>query len=109
MTQRAPIHVYIDNTSVISGLRGRPGESSQYAFFEFRGLAKARGSVYARWCPGNMGIEGNEVSGAYTKKGCSKEPLELLPTLAVIRRKAKAMSHHEFSNWWANRATYTTF
>ncbi|KAF5007695.1 hypothetical protein FDECE_5995 [Fusarium decemcellulare] len=101
-THRVPIHVCLDNTSVIGGLRGGPGESSQHAFLEFRDLAKAHGSVYTRWCPGHMGIEGNEVADAYAKKVCSKEPLELPPTLALIRRQAKAMSHHEFPNWWTN-------
>ncbi|RMJ14890.1 hypothetical protein CDV36_005455, partial [Fusarium kuroshium] len=43
-THRVPIHVCLDNTSVIGGLRGRPGESSQHAFLEFRDLAKAHGA-----------------------------------------------------------------
>ncbi|KAF5004471.1 hypothetical protein FDECE_9037 [Fusarium decemcellulare] len=99
---RVPIHVCLDNASVIGGLRGRPGESPQHAFLEFRNLAKAHGAVRTRWCPGHMGIEGNEVADAYAKKGCSKEPLDLPPTLAFIRRTAKAMSRDEFSNWWTN-------
>ncbi|KAF5006537.1 hypothetical protein FDECE_7106 [Fusarium decemcellulare] len=63
-THRVPIHVCLDNNSVIGGLHGRPGESSQQAFLEFRALAKAHGGVRTRWCPGHMGIEGNEVADA---------------------------------------------
>ncbi|KAF5001009.1 hypothetical protein FDECE_11098 [Fusarium decemcellulare] len=101
-THRVPIHVCLDNNSVIGGSRGRPGESSQQAFLEFRALAKAHGGVRTRWCPGHMGIDGNEVADASAKKGCSKEPHDLPLTPTFIRRQAKAMTRDEFLNWWTN-------
>ncbi|KAF4471945.1 reverse transcriptase [Fusarium albosuccineum] len=100
-THPVRIHVCLDNVSVLEGLRGRPGDSSQAAFLEFQKLAKAHKGVGTRWCPGHTGIEGNEEADGYAKKGCSKEPLDLPPTLAFIRRIARAKTREEFSAWWA--------
>lgn len=99
-THRVPIHVCINNTSVILSLRGQPSESSQDVFLEFQRLAKEHGEAKTAWCPGPMNILGNELADAHAKRGCKQQPLNSPPTLAYIRRTSRAKARQDFAQWW---------
>jgi ribonuclease HI len=101
-THKVPIHVCLDNSAAIMGLQGRPSDSSQYFCLRFQKFARQHGAVNVRWCPGHLGIEGNEAADSLAKKGCSETPLDLPPTLSYIKRTARAKTQEEFSTWWHN-------
>ncbi|KAJ4176432.1 hypothetical protein NW755_14951 [Fusarium falciforme] len=96
------IWVCLDNTSAAECLRGNPSDSSQSIFLEFQAIAAAHGRVRVKWCPGHEGIEGNERADALAKAGSAlPEPPGAQPTLAFVRRQAKARPRAKFSTWWA--------
>jgi hypothetical protein len=94
-----PIHVCLDNTSVISSLKGIPGDSSQKAFIQFQLLARRHSKVYVHWSPGYKDIKGNERADALAKSGC-RIPSNNPPTLAYIRRTNKAKALAAFKEYW---------
>jgi ribonuclease HI len=62
------ITVCLDNTAAIWCLRGRASDTSQWAFLAFHEAAQHR-QVKVKWCPGHMGIPGNEQADELAKAG----------------------------------------
>ncbi|OHW97544.1 putative transposon, partial [Colletotrichum incanum] len=67
MPRRRPIHICIDNTSVIQGIRGRAPDSSQAAVLEIQVVTRIY-DVQIRWAPGHQGIKGNEEADRLAKE-----------------------------------------
>jgi ribonuclease HI len=80
------IHVCLDNTAVIWGLRASAPISSQWVFKRFHELADSH-SVSVRWCPGHMKIAGNERADKLAKDGqkAARDP-GAAPTIAGVKR-----------------------
>lgn len=99
------IHVCIDNTAVINGLRGQAPESSQATFLEFQQICETR-DVQVRWVPGHTGIQGNEEADVLAKNG-AKLPLNSNSTTATsagVLRLAKTLYNTMFHEWWSAHA-----
>lgn len=78
--------VCLDNTATIWGLRGKSPTTSQWAFREFHKAAKQH-DVRVKWCPGHMGILGNEAADEQAKKGTEAgRDANARPTAAGIKR-----------------------
>ncbi|RYC55822.1 hypothetical protein CHU98_g10381 [Xylaria longipes] len=103
LAQGQPIHVCIDNTSVILGLRGEPADSSQEAFLDLQDISSNM-EVHTHWTPGHENIEGNEMADKLAKEG-SKLPIPegAIATLAGVKRLAKQTAKKRFADWWAER------
>ncbi|OHW97429.1 reverse transcriptase RNaseH [Colletotrichum incanum] len=54
-SQGRPIHIRIDNTSVIQGIRGEAPDSSQAAVLEIQAVARIY-DIHTHWAPGHQGI-----------------------------------------------------
>jgi ribonuclease HI len=98
------IHICIDNTAVLWCLHGRPSDSSQATFLEFKDLARQHGHVSLRWAPGHMEIEGNEMADKLAKKGCEEEAPDTPPTLSYAKRQLKRANRAAFDSWWRKEA-----
>ncbi|WP_353824318.1 ribonuclease H family protein, partial [Acinetobacter baumannii] len=98
------IHICIDNTAVLWCLHGRPSDSSQATFLEFKDLARQHGHVSLRWAPGHMEMEGNEMADKLAKKGCEEEPPETPPTLRYAKRQLTRSNRAVFEKWWGDNA-----
>ena len=95
------VHVCLDNTAALAGLLGAPSDSSQHIFLRFQHLSQGR-DVYPRWCPGHMGIPGNEAADAQAKRGCLlPRPPRAQPSLAFVRREARQWAETNFAHWWS--------
>ncbi|KAK2005706.1 hypothetical protein LZ32DRAFT_499277, partial [Colletotrichum eremochloae] len=57
--QSQPIHIFIDNTSVIQGIRGRVPDSSQAAFLEIQEAARIY-DIQTHWSPGHQVLRPNQ-------------------------------------------------
>jgi ribonuclease HI len=101
------IHICIDNTAVLWCLHGRPSDSSQATFLEFKDLARQRGQINLRWAPGHMDIEGNEMADQLAKKGCEEEAPDTPPTLSYAKRQLKFANRAAFEDWWDANAPAT--
>jgi ribonuclease HI len=98
------IHMCIDNTAVLWCLHGRPSDSSQAAFLQFKVLARQHGNVSLRWAPGHMDIEGNEMADKLAKKGCDKKAPSTPPTLSYAKRQLRRDNRITFDSWWDKHA-----
>lgn len=99
-----PIHVCLDNTAVIRGLKGEPPPSSQEAFLDFQHLATLA-DVRVRWVPGHVGVAGNEQADELAKQGTTlPENPDEAPTYAAVLRQCRAKTATDFRKWWADKA-----
>lgn len=81
------VWVCLDNTSAIWGLRGNAPTTSQWAFRRFH-KAVSEHDVRVKWCPGHMGITGNEAADEAAKEGLkAARDTEAKPTAAGIKGK----------------------
>jgi ribonuclease HI len=98
------IHICIDNTAVLWCLHGRPSDSSQAIFLEFKDLARQYGHISLRWAPGHMEIEGNEMADELAKKGCEEEAPDTPPTLSYAKSQLKRSNRAAYEKWWRDNA-----
>ncbi|KAF6817405.1 hypothetical protein CMUS01_12106 [Colletotrichum musicola] len=98
-SQGRPIHICIDNTSVIQGIRGEAPDSSQAAFLEIQEAARIF-DIQTHWAPGHQGIRGNEEADRLSKQGTTLPvPLGQRATLAGIKRLAKKQIQSKHARW----------
>jgi ribonuclease HI len=102
--QRPDITVCTDNTGVVSSINGTASASSQAAFLKFQRTAEQyRGKVTVKWVPGHCDIQGNELADKLAKEGVEAEHGARVisqPTLAYVKRTAKAARTRAFRHWW---------
>jgi ribonuclease HI len=114
------VFVCLDNLEVaVRLLHLDPPESSQWAFLEFRELAKqwpARerlahiptGRVQVRWCPGHQSIPGNEEADREAKKGAARAPQgaesATQSSLAALRQIARRKAKEAITEYWSEAA-----
>ncbi|KAF5527647.1 putative RNA-directed DNA polymerase from transposon BS [Colletotrichum aenigma] len=104
-SQGQPIHICIDNTSVIQGIRGRVPDSSQAAFLEIQEAARTY-DIRTHWSPGHEGIKGNEEADSLAKEGTTMPaPRGQLATLSGIKRLARERICRQYRKWWKQDAT----
>ncbi|KAK5996418.1 putative RNA-directed DNA polymerase from transposon BS-like protein [Cladobotryum mycophilum] len=97
------ITVCIDSTAALTSLMGTPSDSSQAEALAFQELAtELRASL--RWCPGYMGIPGNEMVDEQAKLGASLPNNNNTITLAAARRIARRKPLTAFQQWWKKEA-----
>jgi ribonuclease HI len=98
--------ICIDSISAISSLQGTPSNSSQAEALAFQRLSR-RYNTHIKWCPGHMGIIGNELADEQAKLG-ARLPLEMAatsrPTIAYSRRAIQQRIKDCFSLWWGEHA-----
>ncbi|OHW91300.1 reverse transcriptase, partial [Colletotrichum incanum] len=88
-SQGQPIHICIDNSSVIQGIRGMAPDSSQAAFLEIQEAVRIY-NIQTHWYPGHQGIKGNEEADILAKEGTTlPAPRGQLATLSGIKRLAR--------------------
>ena len=94
----------VDSISAISSLQGTPSNSSQAEALELQRLSR-RYNTCIKWCPGHMGIIGNELADEQAKLG-TRLPLvaPLQPTIAYSRRAIQQRIKDHFSLWWEEKA-----
>lgn len=104
IAQRQPherITICIDNTSVIDGIGATAPISSQA---DFRTLQKtgdlSPGLISVRWCPGHVGIYGNDLADQLAKEGAKLPVPDLLPSVSYCKRRTKAVLATTFQTWW---------
>lgn len=100
------IWMCIDSTSVIWCLRGNAAESSQWAFHKCQDAFQTA-EVQIKWCPGHMGIEGNEEADLLADIAANPaqprpcpDPLAQQPTICGIRSEANAIKRAAAQRWW---------
>ena len=104
--------VCLDNSEAAKRLLGKSlTDSSQETILAFRRLASqwtqrkrpphtSPGAVTVQWIPGHRGIPGNEEADRLAKEGVSQpSPVDLLPILANVQRKARAWHGDTFEKW----------
>ncbi|KAK0369583.1 RNA-directed DNA polymerase from transposon x-element [Colletotrichum limetticola] len=95
-----PIHICIDNTSVIQGIRGKAPDSSQEAFLEIQEAARIF-DIRTHWSPGQQGIEGNEAADRLAKEETTLPArMGQMATLAGIKRLARENVQGQHRRWW---------
>jgi ribonuclease HI len=83
------IWLCLDNTAVIWCLRGRASTTSQWALLKAQELIDKFGAE-VKWCPGHMGIQGNEMADEEAKRGVqAPRDREAGPTLAGMKAMAR--------------------
>jgi ribonuclease HI len=102
VSDRGQIWSCIDSTSVIWGLRGTAPDSAQWAFLSYQKLMD-REKVQVKWCPGHMGIEGNEVADKLAKEGSQLPPqsIDAMPTVSSARSLVWGLNKTAQQQWWA--------
>ncbi|KAK6222517.1 reverse transcriptase [Colletotrichum tabaci] len=104
-SQGQPIHICIDNTSVIQGIRGEAPDSSQAAVLEIQAAARIY-NIHTHWAPGHQGIKGNEEADRLAREGTALPvPLGQLATLSGIRRLGRERLRNQYRQWWGKEAT----
>ncbi|KAK2774824.1 hypothetical protein CKAH01_13030 [Colletotrichum kahawae] len=98
-SQGQPIHICINNTSVIQGIRSNIPDSSQAAFLEIQAVARIY-TIQTHWSPGHQRIKGNEEADSLAKEGITLlVPRGLLPTLSGIKRLTQERKQHQHRKW----------
>ncbi|KAK5992521.1 Xylosyltransferase oxt [Cladobotryum mycophilum] len=97
------ITVCIDSTAALTSLMGTPSDSSQAEALAFQELATEL-RVSLCWCPGHMGIPGNEMADEQAKLGASLPNNNNTITLAAARRIARRKPLTAFQQWWKKEA-----
>lgn len=87
--QATKVTLCIDNTSVIQGIDGHTPASSQSQFMRLKSMRQElRIPVETRWCPGHMGITGNEEADQLAKAAIGLQNDEQGPaTVSWARRR----------------------
>ncbi|KAL5604161.1 uncharacterized protein BROUX77_004347 [Berkeleyomyces rouxiae] len=110
------VHVILDNQKASESLLdSTPTLTSQREILEFRELAaswSARtvstiarpGRVRVLWCPGHVGIEGNERADVLAKAACRETPARLVATVAGAKAATRRHFFEEASKWWQKTA-----
>ena len=110
------IHVILDNQKATETLlASTPATTSQKEILKFRELAAAwparqtsalarPGEVRVMWCPGHIGIVGNERADVLAKAACGTAPPNPKATLAGAKSHAKRHFWEETSKWWQKSA-----
>jgi len=102
--KRPDITVCTDNTGVVSSINGTASASSQAAFIKFQRIAEQyRGKATIKWVPGHCDIQGNELADKLAKEGAEAgHGVRVIsqPTLAYVKRGAKAARTMAFRHWW---------
>ncbi|KAI0994174.1 hypothetical protein K3495_g14007, partial [Podosphaera aphanis] len=62
------------------------------------------GSVNVRWCPGHVGIPGNEIADALAKSACTTQSPILPTSIARAKRDVKARYQSHVSAYWQENA-----
>ena len=106
------VHICLDNLAVAARLCSPSAGSSQARFKAFhtlcslwaqrqRAIWMSPGKVYVWWCPGHVGIPGNEKADTQAKEACKQIPdPHPQASLAHLNRKAKAFAFRTFAERW---------
>ncbi|KAI1005470.1 hypothetical protein K3495_g2746 [Podosphaera aphanis] len=62
------------------------------------------GPVNVRWCPGHVGIPGNEIADALAKSACTTQSPILPTSIARAKRDVKARYQSHISAYWQENA-----
>ena len=96
--------ICVDSISAIASLWGTPSGSSQAEALEFQRLSRHH-NIDVKWCPGHMGIIGNELADEQAKLGTGLPlTVDSRPTLAYTRRVVRQKIRDRFSLWWEAHA-----
>jgi ribonuclease HI len=100
------LHMCIDSTSVIWGVRADAPPTSQWAFLNIHSVMDAY-NVQARWSPGHMDIDGNELADKLANKGAMKaaptEGNSSLPTISGLGTVVRDLREKARQEWWTKQ------
>ncbi|EKG09164.1 hypothetical protein MPH_13848 [Macrophomina phaseolina MS6] len=107
--QATNVVLCIDNTSVIQGIDGHTPASSQSQFTRLKSTRQElRIPVETRWCPGHMGITGNEEADQLAKAAIDLLNGEQGPaSVSWTRRRNREERSRIYEAWWEEHQTPT--